>query len=88
MFTEGCAAGNVALAEAWHQFADRCLDSRLHPAYVAGVLEVGDHEAEGAAHKVQVHRRFAVIYGAVKNWISGNGPLPKDGDFLTGEDAA
>lgn len=85
MLAEGCAAGNVAVAEAWHQFGDRCLDSRLHPAYVAGILEVGDTEAQSAASKIQAHRRFAVIYGAVKEWISGNGPLPKDGDFLTGE---
>jgi hypothetical protein len=89
MFMEANAAGGVAVADAWHGFAEHCLSSAgLHPAYVAGILEVGDREAESGSWKVHAHRRFAVIYGAVKEWIGVNGPLPKPPDFLTGEDAA
>jgi hypothetical protein len=86
-FMEACAAGDVALADAWHAHADLCLNTAgLHPAYVAGILEVGDTKAESAAVTVQAHKRFAVIYGAVKEWISGHGPLPhKAREFLTGE---
>lgn len=90
MFMEGCAAGSIALAEAWHAFGEHCLNGAgLHPAYVAGILEVGDGEAENAAHKVQAHRRFAVIYGSVKEWIAAHGPLPhRAREFLTGDEAA
>jgi hypothetical protein len=90
MFMESNAAGGVALAEAWHAFGEHCLNGAgLHPAYVAGILEVGDGEAENAAHKVQAHRRFHVIYGSVKEWIAAHGPLPhRAREFLTGEDAA
>jgi len=80
------AAGWVALADATHACAENLLDAvRLHPAYVAGHLELADSVAEVAAVTAQVHVRFAAIYGAIQEWVSGNGPLPKDGDFLTGE---
>lgn len=90
MFMEGNAAGEVAVADAWHAQGDVLLNSNgLHPAYIAGILEVGDSKAEGASFISQVHKRFAVIYGAVKEWIGSHGPLPhRAREFLTGEDAA
>lgn len=90
MFMEGDAAGQVAISEARQAFADHCLNGAgLAPAYVAGILEVGDAEADLAAVKVQAHRRFGVIYGAVKEWVAAHGPLPhRARQFLSGEDAA
>ena len=87
MLTEGDAAGALAVADARHAFADTCLNTiGLDPAYVAGILETGDSMAEHASMLTQVHKRFGVIYGAIKEWVAGHGPLPKNArDFLTGE---
>jgi hypothetical protein len=87
MFMEGNAAGSVMVADAWHHFADTCLNSvGLDPAYVAGILEAGDSAGGHGSLLAQVHKRFGVIYAAVKDWISAHGPLPhKARDFLTGE---
>jgi hypothetical protein len=87
MFMEGNAAGSVMVADAWHHFADTCLNSvGLDPAYVAGILEAGDSAGGHGSLLAQIHKRFGVIYAAVKEWISGHGPLPhKARDFLTGE---
>jgi len=83
MFTDGDAAGALAVAEAYHAYGDVLLNGvRLSPAYVAGILEAGDSAAGHASLLAQVHKRFGVIYGAVKEWISAHGPLPK-GDFLS-----
>jgi hypothetical protein len=89
MFMQGHAAGGLVIAEAWRHFADTCLHGTgLDPAYVAGILEVGDTEGESAAHKAQVHKRFGVIYQQVQEWISAGRMLPhKAREFLTGEGA-
>lgn len=87
MFMQGNASGGLVIADAWRHFADVCLGSvGLDPAYVAGILEVGDTEGESAAHKAQVHKRFGVIYQQVQEWISAGRMLPhKAREFLTGE---
>jgi len=83
MYSDGDAAGALAVAEAYHAYGDVLLNGvRLSPAYVAGILEAGDSAAGHASLLAQVHKRFGVIYGAVKEWISAHGPLPK-GDFLS-----
>jgi hypothetical protein len=89
MFMQGHAAGGLVIADAWRHFADTCLNGAgLDPAYVAGILEVGDTEGESAAHKAQVHKRFGVIYQQVQEWISAGRMLPhKAREFLTGEGA-
>lgn len=87
MLTEGDAAGALAVADARHAFADTCLNTLgLDPAYVAGVLETGDSMAEHASMLAQVHKRFGVIYGAIKEWVGAHGPLPhRAREFLTGD---
>jgi hypothetical protein len=87
MFMEGSASGSILLADAWHHFADTCLNSvGLDPAYVAGILEAGDSSGAHGILLAQVHKRFAVIYAAVKEWVGAHGPLPhKARDFLTGD---
>jgi hypothetical protein len=87
MFMEGNAAGSVLIADAWHAFADTCLNSvGLDPAYVAGILEAGDSAGGHGSLLAQIHKRFGVIYGAVKEWVSAHGPLPhKAREFLTGD---
>jgi hypothetical protein len=87
MFMEGSAAGSVMVADAWHQFADTCLNSvGLDPAYVAGILEAGDSAGGHGSLLAQIHKRYSVIYSAVKEWVAAHGPLPhKARDFLTGE---
>jgi hypothetical protein len=87
MFSEGNARGALAVADAHHAFADTCLNGvGLSPAYVAGILEAGDSAGEHASLLAQVHKRFAVVYAAVKEWIAAHGPLPhKAREFLTGD---
>jgi hypothetical protein len=87
MFMEASAAGSVLVADAWHHFADTCLNSvGLDPAFVAGILEAGDSSGAHGTLLAQVHKRFGVIYAAVKEWVGAHGPLPhKARDFLTGE---
>ena len=88
MFMEGHASGTVTIADAWHHFADTCLNGvGLSPAYVAGILEAGDSAGEHASLLAQVHKRFHVVYAAIKEWIGAHGPLPhKAREFLTGEE--
>ena len=88
MFMEGHASGTVAIADAWHHLADTLLNGvGLSPAYVAGILEAGDSAGEHASLLAQVHKRFRVVYAAIKEWIGAHGPLPhKAREFLTGED--
>lgn len=85
MFMESNAAGSVLVADAWHHFADVCLNSvGLDPAYVAGILEAGDSAGGHGSLLAQIHKRFGVIYAVVKEWISAHGPLPhKAREFLT-----
>lgn len=85
MFMESNAAGSVMVADAWHHFADTCLNSvGLDPAYVAGILEAGDSAGGHGSLLAQIHKRFGVIYAAVKEWVAAHGPLPhKAREFLT-----
>jgi hypothetical protein len=58
----------------------------LDPAYVAGILEAGDSAGGHGSLLAQIHKRYSVIYAAVKEWVAAHGPLPhKARDFLTGE---
>lgn len=88
MFMEGHASGQVAIADAWHAFADHLLNGAgLSPAYVAGILEAGDSAGEHASLLAHVHKRFGVVYAAIKEWIGAHGPLPHHArDFLTDSD--
>lgn len=85
MFSDGDAVGALAVADAYHAYADLCLNGLgLSPAYVAGVLEAGDSAGSHASVVAQVHKRFGVIYGAIKEWVGAHGPLPhKAREFLT-----
>ena len=89
MFMQGNAAGECAIADAWHAFGDTCLSSvGLDPAYVAGLLEAGDSAAQHASLLAMVHKRFGVVYAAVQEWISAGRQLPhKAREWLTGEAA-
>jgi len=89
MFMQSNAAGELAVADAWHAFGDTCLTAvGLDPAYVAGLLEAGDSAAAHGALLAMVHRRFGVVYAAVQEWISAGRQLPhKAREFLTGEAA-
>jgi hypothetical protein len=87
MFMEGSAAGSVMVADAWHHFADTCLNSvGLDPAFVAGILEAGDSAGAHGSLLAQVIKRLGVIYAAVQEWVAGHGPLPhKAREWLTGD---
>jgi len=87
MFMESSAAGSVLVADAWHHFADTCLNGAgLDPAFVAGVMEAGDSSGAHGTLLAQVSKRFTVIYHAVQEWVGAHGPLPhKAREFLTGD---
>jgi hypothetical protein len=88
MFSDGDAVGALAVADAHNVYADTCLNGLgLSPAYVAGILEAGDSMAGHASVIAQVHKRFGVIYGAIKEWVGTHGQLPHHArDFLTDGD--
>jgi hypothetical protein len=87
MFMESNAAGSVMVADAWHHFAETCLNSvGLDPAFVAGILEAGDSAGAHGSLLAQVIKRLSVIYGAVQEWVATHGPLPhKAREWLTGD---
>jgi hypothetical protein len=87
MFMDSNAAGQLALADAWHAQADILLNGvGLDPAYIAGILEVGNSAGEHASLIAQVHKRLMVIYGQIKEAIANGLLLPhKAREFLTGE---
>lgn len=73
----GEAAGILTYADAVRARAETLLHGTgLDPAYVAGHFEFADEFADLASAVALVDRRFAAIYGAVREWVAGGGILP------------
>lgn len=71
MHVAGEAAGVSAWAEAVRARADTLLHGiGLDPAYVAGHMELADEIADIASAVAMVDQRFAVIYGAIRDWVA------------------
>jgi len=73
------AAGWLTVAEAAGQRAETLLGVRkLHPAYVAGLLEDADAIADLASLTTMSHRRYHDVYGDVEDWHDQGNELPED----------
>lgn len=86
----GDAAGALHVAEAIRARADTLLTvTGLDPAYVAGHADFADEFAGMAQAAALVHRRFYVIYNAIRDFVSGGGVLPhRAREFFGGDGAA
>lgn len=84
----GDAAGALLVAEAIRARADTLLTvTGLDPAYVAGHADFADEFAGMAQAAALVHRRFYVIYNAIRDFVSGGGILPhRAREFFGGGD--
>jgi hypothetical protein len=75
----GDAAGMLAWADAKEAQAETLLNvPKLHPAYVAGQLEVADGAAELAVTAAQADRRYYEVYGDIEDWHDEGNELPED----------
>ena len=59
---------------------------RLDPAAMAALRDVADAVADAAEARARAGEKFREVYEAPRGFVSEGGVLPKDGDFLTGED--
>jgi hypothetical protein len=86
-FMRGEAAGLVALAGAWHSFAENCTTGvGLDPAFAAGLVELGDTVGDSAHDVILAYRRFAVIYQQILEAVASGTLLPHNArQFLTAE---
>ena len=83
------AAGLLAFAEAAMTRAETLLGVRkLHPAYVAALLEVADDIAELAASAAMADRRYHGVYGDIEDWHEDGGELPEDARGWFGDGSA
>lgn len=91
-FLRGCAAGKIAVAEAWQAHGENMVSGvGLDPSYGAAVFDMADSEAATASDAVLVDRRYHVIYGEVKAAVDNGLILPhKARQFFggAGENAA
>ena len=86
-FTRGLAAGDLAMGEALEAQLDHCLNVlRLDPVALQGLADYADQKAEHAQGAVQIGRMINAVYAEIREFRASGGVLPKDGDFLTGED--
>ena len=75
----GEAAGLLTIAEAAMARAETLMGARkLHPRYVAGLLEVADGFADLASFSALAHRRYHEEYEAVEEYHEAGGELPED----------
>lgn len=73
------AAGLLTFAEACEARAETLLNvPKLHPAYVAGLLEVADQVAEVAASAAMADRRYHGVYGDIEDWHEEGNALPEN----------
>jgi hypothetical protein len=76
-FLHGCAAGKIAVAEAWQAHGENMVNGvGLDPSYGAAVFDMADSEAATASDAVLVHRRYHVIYGEIKQAVENGLVLP------------
>lgn len=86
-FTRGLGAGELAMGEALEAQLDHCLTVlRLDPVALQGLADFADSKADHAQAAVQIGRMINAVYAEIQAFRASGGVLPKDGDFLTGDD--
>jgi hypothetical protein len=61
-------------------------DARLDPAAMEALHDVAEAIADAADVMAQAIDKFRQVYEAPRQFVADEGVLPKDGDFLTGND--
>jgi hypothetical protein len=79
-------AGISTYSEALTDIYETCVSSvRLDPVAMSSLHDAADAAADFATSMAYARQRFAAHYSEVREFVSGGGILPKDGDFITGE---
>jgi hypothetical protein len=81
-------AGMLGYGEALADVHEHCVTAvRLDPAAMAALHDVADAVADAAEAMARAREKFREVYAAPREFTADGGVLPKDGDFLTGEDS-
>jgi len=82
-------AGMLAYGEAVTAVHEHCVSAvRADPAAMAALHDVADAAADCAEAMARAMAKFREIYEAPREFVSDGGVLPKDGDWLQGDDDA
>ena len=83
----GQVAGMLGYGEALGDVHEHCVTAvRLDPAAMAALHDVTDAVADAAEAMARAIEKFKQVYEAPREFVGDGGVLPRDGDFLTGED--
>ena len=83
----GQVAGMLGYGEALGDVHEHCVSAvRLDPAAMAALHDVTDAVADAAEAMARAIERFKQVYEGPREFVGDGGVLPRDGDFLTGED--
>ena len=86
-YMAGEVAGMLGYGEAIAEMHEHCVAAvRLDPAAMAMVHDCAEAVAEAAGVMASAINRFKEVYDAPRGFVADGGVLPRDGDFLTGED--
>jgi hypothetical protein len=81
-------AGMLGYGESVAELHEHCLTSvRADPAAMAALHDVADAAADCAEAMARAMAKFREIYEAPREFVGEGGVLPKDGDWLQGDDA-
>ena len=83
---EGMLRYGEAIAEMHEHHVSAAV--RLDLAAMAMMRDVAEAAAEAASVMAQAREKFKEVYEAPREFVADGGVLPKDGDFMTGEDEA
>jgi hypothetical protein len=82
-------AGMLGYGESLTELHETCVNGvRVDPAAMECVNDCADAIAEAAGVMAQAINRFKEVLEAPREFVADGGVLPKDGDWLTGEDEA
>jgi hypothetical protein len=82
-------AGLLGHGESLTELHETCVNGvRVDPAAMECVNDCADAVAEAAGVMAQAINRFKEVLEAPREFVADGGVLPKDGDWITGEDEA
>lgn len=78
-FAAGCAAGSLALGEAFEDLTESLLnDLGLDPAFAVGFFDVAEGATDLAGVFALLVRRYREVYGDIHEHVDAGGTLPHD----------
>ena len=82
-------AGMLGYGEALAELHEHCVSAvRADPAAMAALHDVADAAADCAEAMARAREKFREVYEAPREFVADGGVLPKDGDWLQGDDEA